>query len=104
MTHLSYLGSLVLVIGLLLVADWRLRLAFFNDWRRTAKTLATAIGFFLVWDLLGVGLHIFFPGNSAYSLHIMILPKVPLEEFFFLFLFTYLTLLLWRAYADLRAA
>ncbi len=104
MMHYAYLGSLLAVIAILLVADWRLRLAFFYDWQRTAKTLATAVGFFLVWDILGVALKIFFPGNSPYALHVMLLPRVPLEELFFLSMFTYVTLLLWRGCVHLYRA
>lgn len=102
--HFAYLGCLLTVIGLLVLTDFRLKLAFFYDWQRTAKTLATALGFFLVWDILGVALKIFFPGDSPYTLRIMLLPRVPLEELFFLFLFTYLTLILWRLYAHLHPA
>jgi lycopene cyclase domain-containing protein len=87
------------------VADYRYKLAFFYQRRRTIKTLATAWMVFLVWDLAGVVLGIFFPGQSRYSPDIRVLPNVAVEELFFLLLFVYLTLLLWRGlerYADLR--
>lgn len=102
MMQFAYLGSLLTAIGFLVLADWRFQLAFFYDWRRTTKVIATAISFFLIWDILGVTLKIFFPGNSQYDLGILILPKVPIEELFFLFLLTYVTLLLWRGYAQLH--
>lgn len=104
MTHIAYLSCLLVGIGALTVTDYRFRLAFFYDWQRTAKTLLSAVGFFLMWDILGVALRIFSPGGSRYSLNVMVLPKIPIEELFFLFLFTYVTLLVWRLYAHLHHA
>lgn len=83
------------LIGLFLI-DWRNKLAFFADTRRTFITLVIGILFFLVWDVAGVALGIFFSGGSPYSLPFMVLPEVPIEEFFFLFLLCYLTLLIYR--------
>ncbi len=104
MSHYTYLCSLLAVIGLLVITDGRYKLAFFANWRQTAKVLGTAMLFFLAWDSLGVRLKIFYPDNSAYALHVMVLPGVPVEEGLFLFLFTYLTLLLWRGCVHLRLA
>ena len=96
-----YLMSLVVTIGFLALCDYRYKLAFFHDAKRTAKTIAVSIIFFLVWDILGVQLNIFFPGNSLYDMPLRVLPGVPVEELFFLFLLSYITLLLWRGYAHL---
>jgi lycopene cyclase domain-containing protein len=104
MMHLAYITCLLTAIGLLVLADFRQRLAFFYDWRRTSKTLGAAIVIFLVWDIMGVALQVFYPGNNEYSLGIIVLPGVPLEEILFLSLFTYLTLIVWKVYADLRRA
>lgn len=98
----AYLLSLVSVILLLLLVDRKMKLAFYDDAKRTIMTLATSIVLFLVWDVLGVWLGIFFPGDSAYILGIMVFPDVPLEELFFLFLLSYVTLIIWRAYGHLR--
>lgn len=101
----AYLIVLLFSIGCLVAADYRYKLAFFYQRRRTIKTLATAWAVFLVWDVVGVVLGIFFPGQSHYSPNVHVLPRVAFEELFFLLLFVYLTLLLWRGlerYADLR--
>ena len=98
MIKYTYLAGLVASIIMLIVTDYRYNLAFFYDNIRTAKTLVTAIIFFLIWDLMGVGLHIFYPGPSKFVLQINVLPGVPIEEIFFLFLLTYLSLIIWRAY------
>lgn len=104
MTQYTYIIGLLTVIGLLLLADFRFKLAFYFDRNRTIKTLATAVGFFLIWDILGVTLGIFFPGDSRYTMHINILPLIRLEEIFFLSGICYLTLILWRLYEHLRSA
>lgn len=51
---------------------------------------------FLVWDVLGISLGIFFSGGSPYTLPYMVAPELPVEEFFFLFLLCYITLLIYR--------
>ena len=63
-----YLTSLVFVIACLVLVDWRYKLAFFHDVRRTSLTLAIAIWLFIAWDVLGIKLGIFFHGGSAYTL------------------------------------
>lgn len=92
----AYLIALLGAIGCLVLCDYRYHLAFFFDTKRTFKTLITCWVFFLLWDILGVGLGIFFPGSSRFVLGVEVLPNVPVEELFFLFLLTYITLLLWR--------
>ena len=91
-----YLASLLFVIGCLVLVDWRFKLAFFFNLRRTALTLAIAIWLFIAWDVLGIRIGIFFSGNSAYSLPFRIIPEFPIEELFFLFVLTYVSLLIYR--------
>lgn len=96
MQQWTYLGALLVSIAGLAVLDRRHRLAFFYAPRRAALTVGTAMAVFLVWDLLGIGLGIFFSGGSAYALPYMIAPELPIEECFFLFLLCYVTLLIYR--------
>ena len=104
MTSWLYLTALLVSIGGLGVLDWRYRVALFADARRTVLTIVIAVAFFLVWDLIGTGLGIFFIGDGPYQSGIVIAPEVPLEEVFFLVLLTYQTLLLWRAFSRRREA
>jgi len=99
-----YLLTLLFSIGSLLLIDKRFKLAFFLDAKRAIKTVLSAVGIFLIWDILGVSLRIFFPGESAYDLGLMVLPRVPIEELFFLFLLSYVTLIVWRLYVHVRHA
>jgi len=100
----TYLLALIFSISSLLLIDKRFKLAFFLDTKRAAKTIVSAVSIFLIWDILGIWFDIFFPGNSKYDLDILILPKVPVEELFFLFLLSYVTLIVWRLYAHVRHA
>ncbi|WP_061961313.1 lycopene cyclase domain-containing protein [Demequina flava] len=99
MTSWLYLIALVVSLAGLATLDWRYRVAAFEQPRRALVTVGIAVVFFLVWDLIGVGLGIFFIGDAEYLSGITVAPEVPLEEVFFLVLLTYQTLLLWRAFA-----
>lgn len=92
----SYLVALAASIACLLLIDYRYKLAFWYDARRTALTLVCAIAIFIVWDAIGITLGIFFQGGSAYALPFVIGPEFPIEELFFLFLLTFVTLLIYR--------
>ncbi len=99
----AYLGALLFGITGLLIIDYRWKLAFWREARRTTMTLAVAIAIFVVWDILGISLGIFFHGGSAYALPYRLAPEFPIEELVFLFLLTYSALivyhgvLLWRS-------
>lgn len=92
----AYLIGLCIAIGCLMLVDWRYKLAFFSHWKRTALTLGAAIGLFIIWDFLGIWLGIFFHGGSDWTLPARLAPEFPIEELFFLFLLTYVTLLVYR--------
>ena len=57
---------------------------------------SSGVVFFLVWDLVGIGLGIFFRGETAFMTGILLAPELPLEELFFLTLLCYLTMNLVR--------
>lgn len=92
-----YIVGLVVSLAGLSVLDWRYKLAFWYDSRRTSLTLLWAVGIFIIWDLLGIALGIFHHGNSPYTLPLRLAPEFPLEEILFLTLLCYTTLLLYRA-------
>ncbi len=96
MLQYSYILSLVLSLSGLMLIDQRFKLAFFYDRKRTIYTLGFSILLFLVWDMLGIGLGIFFVGNSVYDTGILLLPELPIEEPVFLLLLCYTTLIIFR--------
>jgi len=98
-----YLVGLVIAISCLVLIDRKFKLAFFHNFKRTALTLAISIWLFIVWDIFGIKLGIFFHGGSAYTLPYRIIPEFPIEEVFFLFLLTYVALLIYRFIEKRRA-
>ena len=98
-----YLIGLVIAISCLVLIDRKFKLAFFHNFKRTALTLAISIWLFIVWDIFGIKLGIFFHGGSAYTLPYRIIPEFPIEEVFFLFLLTYIALLIYRFVEKRRA-
>lgn len=101
MLSFSYLIGLLIGITGMAITDYRYKLAFFHDRRRTVATVAIGVVIFVVWDLLGIGFGIFFHGGSAFSLPLRLLPELPLEELVFLTLLCYCTLVMYRGVSAL---
>lgn len=92
MMHLAYLAALLVLIGCMVLCDYRWRLAFFLDARRATLISLAVVALFLAWDALGIATGTFYRGNSPYMTGIELAPELPLEEPVFLFFLTYLTL------------
>jgi len=96
----TYLIALLFSLLGLGSIDWRHKLAFFSDARRTVYVLTIALVFFVLWDLAGIRLGIFRSGHSAWMSGFYLAPQFPVEELFFLFLLNYLALLIFRGMQD----
>ena len=92
-----YLLALLISLTGMVVLDRRFGLFFWRDARRAGVVLAAGVIFFLVWDLFGVGLGIFFRGETEFMTGLLIAPEVPIEEVFFLTLLCYLTMNIYGA-------
>lgn len=92
----AYLGAILFSFFGMLMLDRRFTLAFFNDWRRTALTLSAGLFVFILWDLLGIHLGIFFDGGSPLTTGLMVAPELPIEELFFLTFLCYFALIVYR--------
>ncbi|BDZ45321.1 lycopene cyclase domain-containing protein [Naasia aerilata] len=75
--NLIYLAALLVSVTGMVVLDLRYRLFFARDARRAAIVLAVGIVFFLLWDLAGIGLGIFFLGDSGLVSGVMLAPELP---------------------------
>lgn len=95
-----YLVALLVALTGMVVLDWRLRLFFWRDWRRALIVLAVGLAFFLVWDLEGIRLGIFFRGETSFMTGVQLAPELPLEEPFFLLLLCYLAMNLYGYLAE----
>jgi lycopene cyclase domain-containing protein len=88
----AYLIILLVTIGCMMLLDWRHRLFFWVAPLRAAVVLTAGVLFFLVWDLFGIGLDIFYRGETSFMTGLQIAPELPLEEVFFLIFLCYLTM------------
>jgi lycopene cyclase domain-containing protein len=87
-----YLAALLVALVGMVMLDRRFSLFFWRDARRAAIVLAVGLAFFLVWDLQGIRLGIFFRGETTLMTGWQWAPQLPLEEPFFLLLLCYLTM------------
>lgn len=98
----AYAGALLVSLGGMVVLDRQHRLFFFADARRAAVVLAVGVAFFVVWDLVGVSLGIFFRGQTPYMTGLLLAPEMPVEEIGFLTLLCYLTMNVYSALSRRR--
>lgn len=96
MISFSYLFFILFSIFGICILDYKYKLAFFYNAKRSVITLLTSILMFVVWDIFGISLGIFFKGDSIYLSNIMLAKDFPIEEIFFLFFLSYFTLILYR--------
>lgn len=91
-----YLFALLISLAGMATLDWQHKLALWHDQRRTLLTIGIGVIIFVVWDIAGIALGIFFHGDSRYTLPFRIAPEFPIEELLFLTLLCYVTLVLFR--------
>lgn len=91
-----YLSALLVSFSGMAVIDRRYSLAFFEDSKRTFLTLLVSVGVFVIWDIAGIVLGIFYSGNSPYMSGLYLGPEFPIEELVFLAFLTYFTLVMYR--------
>jgi lycopene cyclase domain-containing protein len=89
----SYLAILLISLLGLYLLDKTHKLAFTVDPKRALLSMVPAFVVFVIWDLAGIALGIFFRGNNTLLTGIQIFPEFPLEEIFFLMLLCYSTLI-----------
>lgn len=89
-----YAASLLICAACLVLLDVRFRLVFCRRPMVGAIALVIGIGFFLVWDAVGIRLGVFRHLDSRWATGILLGPEFPIEELLFLGFLTYLTLIL----------
>jgi lycopene cyclase domain-containing protein len=100
---LLYLVALLVSLAGMVVLDRRFRLFFWRAGRRATIVLVVGVVFFLAWDVSGIGLGIFFRGETSFMTGLQLAPELPLEELFFLTLLCYLAMNLYGALSRRRA-
>jgi lycopene cyclase domain-containing protein len=94
-----YLIALVASIAGIALLDHKHKLVFWADAKASALAIGIGVGVFLVWDIIGIALGIFFRGNAPHLSGLLMGPELPVEELFFLILLCYNTLLVYRWWA-----
>ena len=89
----SYLAILLISLLGLYLLDRTHKLAFTVDPKRALLSMVPAFVVFVIWDIAGIALGIFFRGNNTLLTGIQLFPEFPLEEIFFLALLCYSTLI-----------
>ncbi len=100
LVNFAYLAALAVALTGMVMLDRRFGLFFWRDARRAAIVLPLGVAFFLVWDLGGILLGIFFRGQNEYMTGLLIGPELPIEEVFFLTLLCYNTMNAYTAAGD----
>lgn len=103
MIGFSYLIALAIALTGMVMLDRRFRLFFWRDARRAAIVLPVGVAFFLIWDVFGIALGIFFRGQTEFMTGVLVGEELPLEEVFFLTLLCYNTMNAYTAAKDLLA-
>ncbi|GAA1735177.1 lycopene cyclase domain-containing protein [Microbacterium paludicola] len=91
-----YLGCLLLSLAGVVTLDLRHRLFLGRAPGPALLVLGIGLAFFLTWDLLGIGLGIFFRAETAFMTGILLAPELPIEEPVFLLFLCELTMVLVR--------
>lgn len=90
----TYLAGLIFSLVGLGLLDWRFRTAFTVNKKAAAFAVIIPTIFFILWDVAGIAMGIFFRGDTSHLTGIVIAPEFPIEELFFLLLLNYTALTL----------
>ncbi|PFG39122.1 lycopene cyclase domain-containing protein [Georgenia soli] len=90
-----YLACLLVSLGCMVLLDRRFRLFLFADPRRGALVLGVGVVFFLLWDLVAIGLGFYGRGQGEALSGVELLPHLPVEELVFITFLCYLTMVLY---------
>lgn len=90
----TYLSGLIFSLVGLGLLDWRFRTAFAVNKKAAIFAILIPTIFFIIWDVAGIAMGIFFRGDTSHLTGIVLVPEFPIEELFFLLLLNYTALTL----------
>lgn len=90
----TYLSGLIFSLVGLGLLDWRFKTAFTVNKKAAAFAILIPTIFFILWDVAGIAMGIFFRGDTSHLTGIVVAPEFPIEELFFLLLLNYTALTL----------
>ncbi len=95
-THYSYLVILLVSLFGLSLADYHYKLVIFDQPRAAIYTILATIGLFICWDIAGILFRVFFTNQSYVIGWWIATPDLPIEEFLFLTMLSYVSLICYR--------
>lgn len=96
MQNIAYLLTLVFSLTCLFLLDKKHKIAWFWNAKITGFCIFITLLFFLTWDVTGILLGVFSTNQNWVTGLYLVTPDLPVEEFLFLTLLGYLTVLFWR--------
>ena len=99
-----YISILLFSIVGILFADWHYKLAFFLNAKASILAIGLSMILLLSFDVAGIFLGIFTTNRNYVSGWYFLTPNLPLEEFAFLFLLGYVTLVVYQLVGTLLSA
>ncbi len=89
-----YLSILVFSLSGIGWYDYKKRIFLFCRPKQALTILLSLVGFFLLWDITGIVLGVFFTNQEFVSGLYFFTPNMPIEEIFFLTLVCYVSIIL----------
>lgn len=89
-----YLGTLLTSLACMVLLDHRFGLFLFADARRGVAVLAVGLVFFVLWDVVAIGLGFYGRGQSKALSGVELVAHLPVEELVFITFLCYLTMVL----------
>lgn len=96
MTQYLYLISILFSMAGMVIVDKKYKLAWFYNSKKTLVTILAGVVIFILWDIIGISMGIFFSGQSKYMSGLYLGPEFPVEELLFLTFLCYFTLIVYR--------
>jgi lycopene cyclase domain-containing protein len=95
-SHFFYIVILLFSVTGIVLADWRYKLAFFLDFKASVLAIGLSALLLLCFDIAGIVIGIFTTNQIYVSGWYFVTPNLPIEEFIFLFLLGYVTIVVYQ--------
>ncbi|MCX6805644.1 MAG: lycopene cyclase domain-containing protein [Patescibacteria group bacterium] len=95
-SNFFYIVILLFSITAIALVDWRFKLVFFLDAKASMLAIGLSALLLLCFDVAGIVIGIFTTNQIYVSGWYFVTPNLPIEEFIFLFLLGYVTLMVYQ--------
>lgn len=99
---MTYLLTLLALIGCMVALDARFKLFIFDSPIPALLSLVSGTGIFILWDVLAIAEGIFLHLESPWMTGIMAADQLPIEEIFFLLFLCYQVMIMFNGWSQFR--